>query len=513
MKTSLRTIAYYLPQFHHVKENDEWWGEGFTEWTAVKNAKPMFDGHVQPQEPLNDNYYDLSKKETMLWQADLAKKYDVGGMCFYHYWFKDGRKILEKPAENLLRWADVDMPFMFCWANETWARSWKKIDSKNMWASSFEPKKNDADSGILLEQSYGDKSQWKIHFEYLLPFFQDQRYIKIDNKPVFLIYRPELITCLDEMLDLWKKMAQDCGFSGIYVIGTNSYSSNRLDAVVYNMSKRTDMFNQFVNEQNLRGVSYCDLWEDFLNQNPSDVKTYWCGIVKYDDTPRHGNCGSVHLGATADKFKSYFNKMVRKSLMDNNAFVFLNAWNEWGEGMYLEPDKRTRYDYLESVKNVMEECRSCVVDTDEDNFRYKKIAQDVNNKEEYFIKRIDKFKHYFNLLDDWMRLKEAHKSILPFFERNGYRTISIYGAGKNAAHLLADIKDSGILVKYVIDRNKSHSLDGLAVFDVSDELPDSDVIVVTVVNEYKEIKEMLISKGCARVISLAEVIASVLETN
>ncbi len=513
MKTKIRAIAYYLPQFHHIKENDEWWGKGFTEWTAVKNAKPLFSGHIQPQEPLGDNYYDLSQKETMLWQAKLAKEYDVGGMCFYHYWFKDGRKILEKPAENLLRWRDVDMPFMFCWANETWARSWKNLNSKNMWASSFEPPKKDADSGVLLEQSYGDKEQWKKHFEYLLPFFQDQRYIKVDNRPVFLIYRPELITCLDDMIDLWKEMARDCGFAGLYVIGTNSFSSTSLDAVVYNMSKRTDMFNQFVNEHKLRGVSYCDLWEDFLNLSPSDIKTYWCGIVKYDDTPRHGNRGSVHLGATADKFRNYFGKLVRKSLRDNNAFVFLNAWNEWGEGMYLEPDKRTGYAYLESVKKIMEECRAGIVDTSEDNFRHKDICNENRVSESYYTEKIGKFKEYFNLMDNWMRLKESHKSVLSYFEKNGYRNISIYGAGKNAAHLLADIKNSDVAVKYIIDRNKTHILDAYPIFDMSDGLPDCDIVVVTVVNEYKEIKEKLIAKGCSRVVSLSEIVATVLESD
>ncbi len=137
-KTHPKVLAFYLPQFHQVKENDAWWGEGFTEWMAVRRAKTLFPEHNQPRRPLNDNYYDLTDKKTMEWQANLAKKYCVDGFCFYHYYFKDGRKSLEKPAENLLSWTDVDMPFCFCWANESWARSWGGVSGANPWADKFE---------------------------------------------------------------------------------------------------------------------------------------------------------------------------------------------------------------------------------------------------------------------------------------------------------------------------------------------------------------------------------------
>lgn len=133
-----KAIAMYLPQFHNVKENNMWWGEGFTDWRAMECAKPLFDGHKQPKCPLNNYKYDLMDKKTMQWQADLMHKYHVYGLCFYHYWFKEGKKILEKPAENLLKWKDIDMPFCFCWANESWVRSWSKLNNQNVWASQFE---------------------------------------------------------------------------------------------------------------------------------------------------------------------------------------------------------------------------------------------------------------------------------------------------------------------------------------------------------------------------------------
>ena len=175
----MKILAKYLPQFHRTRENDAWWGEGFTEWTAVKKAAPLFEGHDQPRVPKDENYYDLLQKETMLWQASLMEKYGIDGMCIYHYWFKDGRQVLEKPAENLLRWKEVPMPFCFCWANETWARSWSKIQNKNHWSDIYEQKKSNGSSGILLDQKYGREPEWKAHFEYLLPFFRDERYIKV----------------------------------------------------------------------------------------------------------------------------------------------------------------------------------------------------------------------------------------------------------------------------------------------------------------------------------------------
>ena len=135
-----KIMAFYLPQFHRVPENDEWWGKGFTEWTAVKGAAPLFEGHYQPRVPLNHNYYNLLEHDTMAWQANLMKKYSIDGVCIYHYWFENGRRILEKPAENLLKWTDISMPFCFCWANETWSRTWEKLADANVWSIMYEPK-------------------------------------------------------------------------------------------------------------------------------------------------------------------------------------------------------------------------------------------------------------------------------------------------------------------------------------------------------------------------------------
>ena len=190
-----KLIAHYLPQFHRIPENDAWWGEGFTEWTSVKAARPLFEGHRQPRKPLNDYYYDLSDVETLRWQSHLAKQYGIYGFSFYHYWFKDGKRVLEKPAEMLLQDKSINLNFCFNWANQTWARTWSKfvVDSQNVWAGTLERKRhtNEKNQGILLEQKYGEKEAWQEHIRYLIPFFQDERYIKIDSRPVFIIFQPQ----------------------------------------------------------------------------------------------------------------------------------------------------------------------------------------------------------------------------------------------------------------------------------------------------------------------------------
>ncbi len=192
----MKIIAFYLPQFHNIPENDEWWGDGFTEWVNVKKAKPLFDGHVQPKEPLNDNYYNLLDDNIKIWQAKIAKEYGVYGFCYYHYWF-NGKLLLEKPMEQMLNNKKIDIPFCISWANEPWTKAW--VNEKK----------------VLIPQSYGGVNEWKEHFDYLLPFFKDERYIKVDNKPLMVIYRAEVIDCLNEMLDYWNNLAKEAGLDGL----------------------------------------------------------------------------------------------------------------------------------------------------------------------------------------------------------------------------------------------------------------------------------------------------------
>ena len=211
----MKIIAFYLPQFHNIPENDEWWGDGFTEWVNVKKAKPLYAGHVQPKEPLDDNYYDLTDDKVKVWQSQLAKKYGVYGFCYYHYWF-NGKLLLEKPMEQMLANPEVDTPFCICWANEAWTKAW--VNSTQ----------------TLIPQKYGEKKEWKDHFDYMLKFFKDDRYIKCDGKPLLVIYKPELIECGNEMIDYFQELAKEAGFPGIcmaYQHGNmDFYSENKDDS-------------------------------------------------------------------------------------------------------------------------------------------------------------------------------------------------------------------------------------------------------------------------------------------
>jgi len=231
-KTIPKVIAIYLPQFHETDDNNRWWGKGFTDWESVKNSEKCFEGHEAPWTPLEENYYDLSKYETMKFQAEMAKKYGIGGFSFYHYYFEKGKMELELPAENLLKWQDIDMPFCFNWASASWIKSWSKIGG-DIWNEKYEKGEVDASNGILVRQDYGDKEDWQKHFEYLLPFFKDERYIRIDNKPMFIFYRPNEVKQLNPMVELWRKLATKAGLEGLYLIGVNTNISDmELDAAM-----------------------------------------------------------------------------------------------------------------------------------------------------------------------------------------------------------------------------------------------------------------------------------------
>ena len=196
----MKILAYYLPQFHEVKENNEWWGKGFTEWTNVKKAKKLFEEHNQPRIPLNNNFYDLSEIQSLKWQVSLAKEYGIYGFCMYHYWF-NGKLLLEKPVEMFLNNKDLDLPFCFSWANEPWTNGWVSDDNK-----------------LLIYHDNSDPNDWVEHYQYFSNFFKDSRYIKIDNKPVLVLYFPTILSHLKEMCECWNELAKKDGFDGIYLM-------------------------------------------------------------------------------------------------------------------------------------------------------------------------------------------------------------------------------------------------------------------------------------------------------
>lgn len=499
----MKVLAMYLPQFHRVKENDEWWGEGFTEWTAVKRAMPLFEDHYQPREPLNDNYYDLMEKETMEWQVDLMHTYGVDGMCFYHYWFKDGRRILEKPAENLLEWKDVNMPFCFSWANEAWARSWSNLRTKNHWASSYETKTSATDNGELLPQWYGEEEDWKEHFLYLLPFFKDERYIKIEGKPLILIHVPSDIYCLEAMMQMWRKWAVESGFPGLYVIGsaTNYTIDKGLDAQVCQLSASVGKFRK-VSEGRLR-YEYDALWKGIF-QNKGEEPCYYQGIVGFDTTPRHGKRGIVFENAEPGQFKMNLAKLLAKSFAEKKDIVFINAWNEWGEGMYLEPDKKYGYGFLEGVKWAKAHYTDYIEEMEHvDSENEMALSEQVKNLQEQCY-RANKF---VQILNEWLCLKENNYSIADSLLASGYKNVAIYGAGLLGKHLLEELCGSEVEIAYLLDRKVEMVKGDYTVYAPTDDFPTNvDAIIVTTVQGYDQIKELLEQKGQFEILHLESLI-------
>lgn len=358
----MKILAMYLPQYHRLTENDIWWGEGYTEWEAVKNAKPLFKGHEQPRVPLNENYYDLSneKAETWRWQAKLAKKYGIYGFCIYHYWFGEGKKLLERPMEILLAHSEIDINYCICWANESWTRTWYGLKSE-----------------ILMEQKYGDVDEWCKHFSYLLPFFNDVRYIKIDNKPVVNLHRSSHIIKLEEMRKCWDKLAKKNGFKGVYIVAANTggelesrselvdayynfepgYTLNHkikpIERIMYGVgiwlkTQHNKIFNKKILE---RVVDLRKIYRWMNRETTKRNKPVYKGTFPmWDNTPRRSYKGLYYRNASPDLFRHSLE--VIKSEIKSDEFVYINAWNEWGEGCYLEPDEINKFNYLEAISEI-----------------------------------------------------------------------------------------------------------------------------------------------------------------
>lgn len=365
----MKTICFYLPQFYETPENNEWWGKGYTDWKTAKNAKCYSKKQRQPRVPLDDNYYDLVDEDAsaLKWQAQLAKQYGIYGFCMYHYWFR-GRKILEKPIEILRRHKEIETHYSLCWDNGDFTRTWYACHNEQE---------------ILIQQDYGDESVWKQHFMDLLPDFQDERYIKIDNKPVFHIYRAHQIECLEEMLACWNRLAEENGFAGVYVIAGDPenrgvvrgadvldayYNYEPQHAYHINIHKaygRKCIFAGGVKKRinalfhttflpyirDAKGIYQCIV----KDQDQTPKRTYYGMFADYDDTPRRQERGIVYAGNSIELFKDALQKQIRKSVNAGNEFLYINAWNEWGESAYLEPDSVNGYAYLEAVRDVMQE--------------------------------------------------------------------------------------------------------------------------------------------------------------
>ncbi len=346
LKDQSKLISFYLPQFHRIKENSEWWGTGFTEWTNVAQGKPNFQDHYQPHIPRELGFYDLSHIDIMYEQAEMAKLYGIYGFCFYYYWFS-GRRILETPLRNFLK-SDIDLNFCLCWANENWTRTW---DGEHQ--------------NILLEQKYL-KTDPKAFIDSLIDYFKDKRYIYIDEKPVLIVYRAKEIPNPQKTFEAWRKRARQYGFSGLYIIVVDFYDISHPDEVDADAmvefpphkfngpQNQPDQIPEFSNTHFSGGIiDYVKIISQSLNRPPPPFKLYRSLMPGWDNTARRQNTPTITVNVNPEyygewlKYLRAYTRHYLGSKPDN--FIFINAWNEWGEGCHLEPDLKWGLGYLEQT--------------------------------------------------------------------------------------------------------------------------------------------------------------------
>lgn len=349
---TIKVLAYYLPQFSPNPENDEWHGKGFTEWHKVRAANPLFHGHYQQHVPHADiGYYQLDSHEQMAIQAAQMEKAGVHGMIFYHYWFS-GKLILEKPAQMLLEHPEINMPFSFCWANENWTRRWDGNEQE-----------------ILLGQVYS-KEDASAFIKYLIPFFKDERYIKIDGRPVLFVYRPSSMEHVEEYMDIWAAECLSQGINAPYVVATLTRGATApqdygMDAAVERVLQDwTGGAVPDINKQKhpywpINGsiLDYSSVADHYMEKElTNDYPLFRSLVPTWDNTARYGTEAYALDGFTTSKFQDWLEHLIEYSeqnLPEDRRFVVINAWNEWAEGAHLEPDTRFGYGYLNSVGRAL----------------------------------------------------------------------------------------------------------------------------------------------------------------
>lgn len=365
-----RIFPFYFPQFYQTEENNNWWGHGFTDWSLVKKSKSIHNMQTQPRVPLL-GYYDQSEPSTIKQQSEIALKYGLSGFNFYHYWF-DGKVLLDKPLQNLYLDRNIDIEYFLTWANETWTRQWvgKPQD-------------------ILIKQEHqADEKIWELHYQYLSKFFHDDRYVKINNAPILCIYRAELIKSLPEWIEYINAKAISEGFSGIHLIALRAYDIANSESIYKFFDKIVNFQPRYSINTHLRKKSYarniaekivrsCPEWVqlslaglskkskynkfsylDYIESMKSDIDVwrekpvYQVVFPDWDNAPRYNERATFFSDTSTDNFEKALEVVKQKVEKHDDKLIFINAWNEWSEGAYLEPDTIHQFSYLETIKKT-----------------------------------------------------------------------------------------------------------------------------------------------------------------
>lgn len=357
----VKAIAFYLPQYHPIPENDAWWGKGFTEWTNVTKAKPQFFGHYQPHLPADLGFYDLRLPEARQAQADLAKSYGIYGFCYYHYWF-NGTRLLERPFNEVLASGIPDFPFCLCWANENWTRRWDGFEQN-----------------ILIEQVYSEEDD-KAHLQWLATAFQDPRYIRINGKPLFLVYRASKIPDPLETAKIWREEAYRLGIGDIFLCKVESFPDEQGDPTLigfdasvefqpdwmrlgwplqrgrrWQLARKLRLAEQAYAENNI--YDYSIMVEYMLAKPIPNYQRFPCVTPSWDNTPRRQKDATILHNSTPEAYERWLRAIIQNTLSKEfiEKLVFINAWNEWGEGNHLEPCQKWAHAYLEATQRALKQ--------------------------------------------------------------------------------------------------------------------------------------------------------------
>lgn len=356
MISELRFLAFYLPQFHPIAENDAWWGEGFTEWTNVRRGTPLFAGHHQPHVPTQRlGYYDLRDASARELQAALARTHGIDGFVYYHYWF-GGRRLLERPFDEVLASGRPSLPFCLCWANENWTSSWNAHDPKT----------------VLVAQQYSDDDD-RAHLRWLARAFSDRRYIRVGGKPLFLVYHASDLPDPHRTADIWRAEARRLGFDGLYLCRVESFDPGDPETIGFDAAVEFQPDWRRLGPRLRPGehdrpsaepvsgrtdqpiiLSYPVAAELASRHADAPYKRFRCVMPGWDNTSRRGNAGTVFVGSSPERYARWLESVVARFTpfsADEN-LVFINAWNEWAEGAHLEPDLRWSTAYLEAHRKA-----------------------------------------------------------------------------------------------------------------------------------------------------------------
>ncbi len=352
-----KVIAFYLPQFHPIPENDLWWGKGFTEWTNVGKAKPLFNGHYQPKVPADLGYYDLRVSETRIQQAEMAAKYGIEAFCYWHYWFGNGKRLLERPFNDVLASGKPDFPFCLAWANQTWKGFSHGLKNRN----------------VLIGQLYPGLKDYEDHFNEVLPAFKDKRYLLIDGKPIFFIYQPLEMPDVRSFIGLWQNLAVKNGLKGVYFIA-NFDQAEKTDQI-FRLGFDAINLNRIFDYARLpkspahkiqgwmqkyifkvpRHYYYKDVYPSFTGPEDAQPNIFPTIIPGWDHSPRSGREGLVYHQSTPELFEKHITQILDriKNKPDDRKIIFLKSWNEWAEGNYVEPDLKFGTKYLETISKTI----------------------------------------------------------------------------------------------------------------------------------------------------------------